>query len=776
MEDAMDEDEDEETLQLKLQEIQARLKLKKLQAAKAQKNGLSNGENDIPTPTSATTSRVGVRAQSRLAQERAEKLERPKSQAAIQVPASPVRKAQPPTNVQTSPSRVTLGIDKGWKANDVSLKRAASLRRTQDDNHNGGYLQRSKSAAGRTEAPARPLSFNERLASARTDEITKREKQERIQKLRSKAFDLGKEEMEQYKSKAVDIPDVTSHTQGYSRDEVLSNFQNSKGGYLRHSKTAPNLNSSSQPAGDEADAPSFEPYSGIHLSSRFLPHQVLTRAITGKKTYLLKDLLAKVKAPDFSLPDDESDVVVFAIIASKSDPKAHKPAYDSSGNPKPQQDRGKYMVITLVDLAYEVDLFLFNTGFDRFWQLATGTVVAILNPNIMPPPPNRVDTGRFSLVINSDGDTILEVGVARDLGYCKSVKKDGQLCSAWVNARRTEHCEFHTNEAVSRMRRGRTELNMMDFGAGGKGQEGRDYRRSAAYKYKPSERKKADQPGKWDRETQSRLFVSGGGGGGGPSAASLIDRDGGGLANLDTRERAEGLKRRLAAKEKERDIAKRLGELGRGAGRDYMRLEANDTSSKGQNGFGSSLSSSATLPSMTSGSSSTTVGHEPRDARSLGLLAPKGTQLDIRLSPVKRKRPASVASTSTNGTLGGGKGGFGWGTSLKDKLARMKEGEKLHRDGAGAGAGSGIPASSSGNSIATSLSSGTTATGRSSRGDRSPVRKKTRFVTEKGIREAGRESLGAELAVTGGNAAKTALQRRQVMLEDDDDDELVIVK
>jgi minichromosome maintenance protein 10 len=46
----------------------------------------------------------------------------------------------------------------------------------------------------------------------------------------------------------------------------------------------------------------------------------------------------------------------------------------------------------------------------------------------------------------------------------------------------------------------------------------------------------------------------------------------------------------------------------------------------------------------------------------------------------------------------------------------------------------------------------------------SPVRKKTRFVTEKGIREAGRESLGNELA-----------GRQLAFNDDDDDDELVFV-
>ena len=57
------------------------------------------------------------------------------------------------------------------------------------------------------------------------------------------------------------------------------------------------------------------------------------------------------------------------------------------------------------------------------------------------------------------------------------------------------------------------------------------------------------------------------------------------------------------------------------------------------------------------------------------------------------------------------------------------------------------------------------------RGDKSPVRKKTRFVTEKGIREAGRESLGETLS-----AAVLGRARRQVVLDDDEDDDLIIVR
>jgi minichromosome maintenance protein 10 len=93
-------------------------------------------------------------------------------------------------------------------------------------------------------------------------------------------------------------------------------------------------------------------------------------------------------------------------------------------------------------------------------------VVAVLNPGIMPPPPGKEATGRFSLVINSDADMVLEVGSARDLGFCKSVRKDGSVCNGWVNRKRTEYCEFHTNEAVRKVRSGRMELNSDPFGGG----------------------------------------------------------------------------------------------------------------------------------------------------------------------------------------------------------------------------------------------------------------------------------------------------------------------
>lgn len=738
-----DEDEDEETLQLKLQEIQARLRLKKLQSAKGKDQEAGHGTNKGLSRSRSAMSVSDQRRGQRATTPGADENTRPVSTNPIQVAASPVRKAQAP-QAQTSPSRVLLGIDKGLKARDISLKRAPSHKKTQglgagSASQTGGYLRTSRTPipAAVPTAADRPLSFNERLASVRTEEAERADKQKRIQNMRSNAFSIGQEEMERFKNNAADMPDEPVEAPAFSRDEIMSNSNRGAGG-LQRSNTVPSIRSNAgdgdsasgstpnassknkQPGKAEQEQPaSFEPYSSFHLSRRNLPHQELARHISGKKVLNIKDLLKVVKAPDFSLPDVEQDIVVFAVVAKKSEPRAHKPAAGKNGTKA--EDRGKYMVMTLVDLKFELELFLFNSGFTRFWKLTEGTVVAILNPVIMPPPRGREDTGRFSLVINSDEDTIIEIGTARDLGVCQSLKKDGQLCGAWVNKKKTQFCEFHSNEALRKKRSSRMEVNGSSFG----GKDRWAYHKSREVYTETEKDKLKKKAGTYDGGTQTHYFATRS-----LSAADLID--GKDRTPADRKERAEGLKRNLEAKERERDMMKKLGKIGNSAGREYMQ-HSGSRADDGTPVAGSSMSSqldSVDLP-------------PPKpDAQALGLLNRSNSA--IHLSPIKRKRADSsqAGSVMSSGGRAGGGGSssssrsgaaFGWGGGLKSKLSRMKEGENLQPKEQGADAEGGH------------------------------VRKKTRFVTAKGIREAGRESLGTELA------------ERQVEL-DDDDDELVIVR
>lgn len=819
MDDGAGEDEeDEETLQLQLQEIQAKLRLKKLQAARAQK--AAAGESSArSTPGSAQVA----------AGSGAATLHNPRSpqRSTIEVPASPVRRAQSAAEVATqkSPKRVLLGIDKGLRGQDVSLRRPpSSFRRglTGSSSSSGVAGGGSSSSSSQREAAPRPLSFNERLAAARTQEAARQDKTERIQKLRTSGFSVGKDEMDQYKAKAVDIPVVDRGPQKFSRDDILGaasgrkQFDADGGTLLRRSNTTPNIRSKYMDEGTtegakddtaaaEPSEASFEPYSGFHLTRRVLPHSVVARSVSGMTTYAIQDLLRLVKAPHFELPQVETDVVVWGIIAEKSDPRSHKPAGSAAG-PGAQQDRGKYMVLTLVDLTYQIELFLFKSGFERFWKLSTGTVVAILNPGIMPPPPGRHDTGKWSLVINSDDDTILEIGNARDLGYCKSVKRDGHQCSTWVNAKRTEFCEFHTNEAAKKMRATRNDLNgAAGFGTsdksarGGRGGRGGGGRGRGGGDYSSGRGGKSNTG--YDSFAQSQWFATG------TSASSLIDNEALNGGYSDQVERKEGLKRRLAAKERESDIARKLGEIGSGAGKDYMKLTSRDAQATKKTGSSASTTSSFSTTrssqhsQLSSSSSMTTIGSVAEQAAAsrasllasiaerrsgagtsasttgignsglhirdntpkLGLQEPSSTT--VHLGPAKRKRPQPALSSSVAGASGTdtggasqGRTGFGWGSNLQAKLGRMKDGERLannqtiqngfKRAAATATAGSTLMSSASTPILPAS--------------ERSPVRKKTRFLLGgKGIREAGRESLGT----TGAGEVDI----------DDDEDELVII-
>ncbi|KAH8666348.1 hypothetical protein BX600DRAFT_270681 [Xylariales sp. PMI_506] len=755
--DLDDDDDDEETLQLKLQAIQAKLKLKALQ--KKQKAGAPGRSLDAENATGSRSSSAAVLAASR-AQSRAAMLAeapkiRPQSQNDIQVPVSPTKRIQPSEQNQRSPSRVLLGIDKGLKAKDVSLKRVSSLRKPsegRDVQATGGYLRRAHTPAlggqaAPTAAQEKPRSFSERLAAARTEEIDRKDRRERIKQARSLAFAIDQEQNERYKQQAIEIPDRPAEAETFSREQILA------GNGIRRSNTAPSVrkgadsdlttrlsadsdsltrSASTRKGTDgpsteqsDTDTSSFEPFSNVHLSKRILPHTLLTRTFAGKKTYLVKDLLAEVKGPDFQLPEIEQDIIVMGILASKSEPKSHKPPENASAREvkgrfdEDEDKRGKYMVLTLVDLQWELELFLFDSAFQRYWKLMPGTLVAILNPAVMPPPKGREHTNRFSLVLNSDEDSVLEIGTARDLGFCKSVKKNGEICNSWVNKKRTEFCEFHMNLALDKRRLARQDLNANGSIVGGPNQKHKE--RWTGWK-KNRDAEEGRGGGTYDRYTNTHYFMNKG------SAASLLDGEQFPGQVAERLERSEALKRKLKTQEKEREIMRQLGKSGRGAGREYMQRSKLTSGEL-------SIGESTPLPS---GPTATEGQPKPPDARSLGLLVPRGSNAKIHLSPIKRKRDNSTTSNAASIS-----GPLGWGGSLKDKLARMKEGEKL--SGAKSGA----------------RDSGKETT----KADLQPALKKTRFVTEKGIREAGRESLGLDLGKGGGLDAS----------RDDSEDELEIL-
>ncbi|KAI9771679.1 MAG: hypothetical protein M1840_001895 [Geoglossum simile] len=750
-----EEEEDEETLQLQLQAIEAKLKLKKLRQAKAKGTVSSSDVENGGRGSSQLSKRMGsvaARANSALearrkTSETAKTLQRTRSQPEVQVPLSPPRQTRK-VEEPRSPGRVLLGIDKGLKGRDMSLRRAPSLRGGNDRNLStaGGLASARAMSSLKAREEERPKSFNERMAETRVESRYQKEKEQKILRSRSKGFGVDEKELEQYKSEAAAqhstlLSPSTTGPLEFGREEVLRAAGTANTSALRRAKTVSGMRTETRNAGgvsgdattstpttstlrrepssharsssstyplqppprdpdlasstdSQQDSSQFDTFSSLHLSKRILPHSFLTRQLAGKHIYLIPDLLKTVKSPSYDPPDVEGDWIVFGIIASKSTPLDHKgdgrKVSSSTGETDNSGQKGKYMAITLTDLKWEITLYLFDSAFERFWKLTPGSVIALLNPGVMPPRPGQTDTGCFSLTLNSSDDTVLEVGVARDLNWCKAMQRDGKQCFRWVDRRHTEFCTFHIDAKLKKVKAGRMEVNTITapFAPGGSNKSrffgGAAHRSRGAADAEPNPRNGLRTEGAMHSRVTGTYFVT-------PSvtnrstAALLDDNDVDPDAFHRGTSREERLRRRIVERDREREIARKLGENGGGMGSEYLRARN---------------AADAKPPAHADPSPIT----DPRSMESLT----GGRAEEIRLSPIKRKRGASQAS----GSAPPASSGVGW--SFKNVGSMLRKGGSALSSGEG----------------------GTV---------KEPVRKKTRFVTAKGIREAGRESFGGEV-------------------------------
>ncbi|KAI5256282.1 hypothetical protein E4T42_01638 [Aureobasidium subglaciale] len=698
-----DSDDDEETLQLRLQAIQARLKLKKLQKQKSSQNT----HDDESRPSSENSNSPRKRQKTHAAA----------FEPAVQVSVSPIKSHMPPpsTHGPTSPARILLGIDKGLRAADVSLKRA----------RNGSTLPNK--TVVRSNIPVEPerlkQSFSERIAANRLTTEQQQAKHERIEKSRSQGFGLTAQATPRASREITQPRTQLPRTQSDRATRQLPS-ENSNSSFSRSIPTSSSSQSpfvaqrapqpsvastevrgrsfrptvgfshddtptSTEPA---TDGSCFESFSSLHLSKRKLPHTTLARALDGKEVYTLPRLLKEVKAPLYEPPDCETDFVVLAIITSKSSPYDTRPKHKQNSSAEDDNSGPtKFMVMTLTDLKWEVDLFLFDTAFEAFWKMTPGTVVAMLNPTIMPPKTNQ-HSGKFSLKLASSEDSFMEVGSARDLGFCTALKKNGQECHSWVNARKNKFCDFHVELAVSKTRASRMEVNTM-YRPNSEHQKG-------SHVLPNGYSKRRQDPMKKDWESNERYFM----GPGSRTAASLLDQDDHG--------KADALRRHLKDKEKDRLLAEKLGQLGNGLGAEYLR---STTGTSNQNTALDNTNEDA-------------PPYKPTAAE-LGLINKDASK--IRLSPAKNRRKLFAVLPGGTKTTAAGPDAMGWGGYARRGLGESSR----KRDISPEKGQTKLDTHTRPSSIASSIAGAGAGTG-----EKSP--KKARFQLAQGIREPGRDSLG----------------------------------
>lgn len=200
-----------------------------------------------------------------------------------------------------------------------------------------------------------------------------------------------------------------------------------------------------------------EEFSGKWISKRYITAEQARKILRETKILRLPKLFAKVRPPTFTEPQ-YSNWVTIGIISAKSSVKM------TTGT-KPS----RYFTLTLTDFKHTINIYLFgNKNVEKYYNLKVGDIIAVLNPEIWPWRPSKVEHEQssqaviksFNLCIKHNFNSILEIGTSRDFGFCSIYNKlQGKTCGTPINKSVEDRCYYHQEVQFRQVNAKRLELN-----------------------------------------------------------------------------------------------------------------------------------------------------------------------------------------------------------------------------------------------------------------------------------------------------------------------------
>ncbi|XP_011629468.1 protein MCM10 homolog [Pogonomyrmex barbatus] len=205
-----------------------------------------------------------------------------------------------------------------------------------------------------------------------------------------------------------------------SQSEKTANFNNNK------SKTFDFNNAIKGNDGSTKDVYS-DPFFGIRIVSPLVSSSELKERMKDK----IAITVSKVKSHIIS-DNVHNDWVIAGVLINKSVTKT-------------SQKGTSYCIWKISDLSNDlktVSIFLFSNAYKQLWKTIVGSVIGILNPNVLE---NKDNIDQATLSIDNP-QRLMILGRSKDMGKCKSVKKNGDPCTAIVNISRCEYCIYHVKQ------------------------------------------------------------------------------------------------------------------------------------------------------------------------------------------------------------------------------------------------------------------------------------------------------------------------------------------
>lgn len=175
-----------------------------------------------------------------------------------------------------------------------------------------------------------------------------------------------------------------------------------------------------------------DPVFGLRIVHPLVSSAVLQERMQGRKPISMARIKSHVEHGDL-----KEDWAIAGVVLSKSPPKT-----TSKG--------GQFSIWKLSDLHGEIkmiSLFLFSQAHKDLWKTAEGMVLCILNPGVL----DRNEDSKIEAVLSIDKSAkVMILGQSRDMGTCRSRKKNGEKCTSFVNLGQCEYCVYHVKQEYNK--------------------------------------------------------------------------------------------------------------------------------------------------------------------------------------------------------------------------------------------------------------------------------------------------------------------------------------
>ncbi|CAO1372748.1 unnamed protein product [Diamesa tonsa] len=189
-----------------------------------------------------------------------------------------------------------------------------------------------------------------------------------------------------------------------------------------------------------------DPIFGLRIVQPLISSAVLKDRMEGRIAVTVPRLRLHTEHSDTKL-----DWVVAGVVIEKSAVRT-------------TQKGDAFSIWTISDLRGDIKkftLFLFRSAHTDLWKTTTGTVVGILNAKVL----ERKDEKVEAVLSIDNAKSIMILGQSKDLGRCRSKKKNGEQCTAIINSTDCDVCVFHMKQEYSQVSK-RSEFNSTGLGRG----------------------------------------------------------------------------------------------------------------------------------------------------------------------------------------------------------------------------------------------------------------------------------------------------------------------